>query len=160
MIEYITERSKSTKIQKHICFCFLMSRRRWRVLDNCALESSKRCVFQGGIKMHDRTRLGYRHRISTSCSCSDGLIRKFLQWHHDSYGQVGTHNSFPQTSLPKLAQGHFSPLPEGSGQSRRGFRAALTCHLLLVCKPCVLVWLSRGSNEPGHQPFFLWRLVF
>src|SRR2546425_12357099 len=55
MIEYITERSKSTKIQKHICFCFLMSRRRWRVLDNCALESSKRCVFQGGIKMHDRS---------------------------------------------------------------------------------------------------------
>src|SRR5713226_5760135 len=102
-----------------------------------------------------RTRLGYRHRVSTFWSCSDGLIRKFLQWHHDSYGQVGTHNYCPQTSLPKRAQGHFSPLPEGSGQSQRGFRAALACHLLLVCKPYVLVWLSRGRSGRAHQPFFL-----
>src|SRR5437764_13083583 len=54
MIVFITGRFKSTKIQRPACFCFRIRRPRWSSFDTCVLELSRSCVFQGGIKMHDR----------------------------------------------------------------------------------------------------------
>jgi hypothetical protein len=54
-------RFKSTKIQTHACFSFRIRRRRWSSFDNCVLERSSTCVFQGGIKMHDRNSLSDLH---------------------------------------------------------------------------------------------------
>src|SRR5713226_6521763 len=69
MIVSITERFKSTKIQAHACFCFLMSRPRWSSFDTCVLDSSSTCVFQGGIKMHDRSSQQCQH-LGHTCLCA------------------------------------------------------------------------------------------
>src|SRR6266851_1331303 len=71
MIVSITGLFKSTKIQTHACFYFLMSRLRWSSFDNCVLGSSRTCVFQGGIKMHDRNNLLCRlpTPIAVNVSC-------------------------------------------------------------------------------------------
>ncbi len=61
MIVSITERFTSTKIQTHACFCFRIRRPRWSSFDTSVLESSRTCVFQGGIKMHDRSIRRYLH---------------------------------------------------------------------------------------------------
>ena len=65
------------------------------------------CVFQGGIKMHDRTPPSYPHRRPTSCGFSGSLYCKFSRWHHDTLFLVGTRNYFPRSALPSLVQEHF-----------------------------------------------------
>src|SRR5436305_725466 len=57
MIVYITEPFMSTKIRAHVCFSSRIRRPHWSSFESCVLEISRTCVFQGGIKMHDRSTL-------------------------------------------------------------------------------------------------------
>src|SRR5258708_39903076 len=107
MIASITARFRWTKIPKHVCSCFLMSQKRSSSSNSFALVSSRTCVFQGGIKMHDRTPREYRRRAPTSWFCWVGPVRRFSRWHHGSFDQGEIHSCFPQTWLPRLVQEHF-----------------------------------------------------
>src|SRR6266699_5110665 len=55
MIAYITAPFRWTKIHKHGYSCFPMSLKPSNSSNAFALVSSSTCVFQGGIKMHDRS---------------------------------------------------------------------------------------------------------
>src|SRR5258708_4434655 len=57
MIVSITASLRWTKIHKHGCSCFPMSLKQSNSSNAFVLVSSRTCVFQGGIKMHDRNSL-------------------------------------------------------------------------------------------------------
>src|SRR5258708_39652243 len=66
MIVSITAPVRWTKIHKHGCSCFPMSLKQSNSSNAFVLVSSSTCVFQGGIKMHDRNTWKYRLPGTTS----------------------------------------------------------------------------------------------
>src|SRR5205814_6389046 len=64
MIVSIMARFRWTKIPKRVYSCFLMSQKQSNSSNAFAPVSSRTCVFQGGIKMHDQSRLLCRLLVS------------------------------------------------------------------------------------------------
>src|SRR5438309_11919647 len=72
------------------------------------LERSRTCVFQGGIKMHDRNILICRHRIPTWVCI--GWRLRWLRSHRGMSDQSAIRSYLAQSVLPILARDPFSPM--------------------------------------------------
>ena len=107
MIVSITARFRWTKIQSHACFCFRIRRPRSSSFDNCILESSSTCVFQGGIKMHDRSTLVCRLRAPIGTLLSFHKVARAVGCSPSYSVRVESHWRSSRSLLPKSAPTPF-----------------------------------------------------